>query len=422
MSKIPPVEPETPPSSSTVWSTPTRYFVLTLIVIAFVWLAFLVAPLLQTIGIAILLALLLDPLVRWLMRRTGMSRAWAATIVFFLFLIILFGIPLWMGSIAVTQLSELGTDLSAASIALQEWLFQPVDIFGIHLEPSDFLINFERSLADTFSSLPLGSLNLLSSITTNLLWVFTVFVTLYYFLKDGPRVRPWVLEHVPEPYQEEMAVLLNRVEEIWGKFLRIQLLLFVVFALLLLLGTLLVVWLFRSGLLQWSPIGFALLLLLVYTAVQQIDNLWLRPQFIGRYLQLHPGIVFVGLIAGLAFGGILGALVVIPAIATARVVGHYLYYKILGEPLTASYLFQQEEVVPETAESPPPLANPSPENHPATSLPDNLFWRLTRPPAQVLIKLGTGLAVVFLFMYRLLTRGRNWLQSRYTSPRSTNES
>ena len=75
-----------------------------------------------------------------------------------------------------------------------------------------------------------------------------------------------------------------------------------------------------------------LLLLVVYTAVQQVDNLWLRPQYMGRQLQLHPGLVFISLIAGLAFAGILGALVIVPMLATARVVGRYLYDKIVAAP------------------------------------------------------------------------------------------
>ena len=135
-----------------------------------------------------------------------------------------------------------------------------------------------------------------------------------------------------QPTGRKSAVCLDRVDHIWGKFLGIQLLLFVIFALLLLLGTLLVVWLFRSGLLEWSVLGFVGLLLAVYTAVQQVDNLWLRPQFLGRQLNLHPGIVFVGLVGALVLSGFLGALVIVPLMATAKAIGQYVHYKLLGVP------------------------------------------------------------------------------------------
>ena len=89
---------------------------------------------------------------------------------------------------------------------------------------------------------------------------------------------------------------------------------------------------FRSGLLKWSFIGFILLLLLVYTLAQQVDNLWLRPQFLGKHLRLHPGVVFVGLIGALALSGVLGAFVIVPIIATMKMVGSYVHRKLLGLP------------------------------------------------------------------------------------------
>ena len=316
--------------TSSDWSVPTRFFVLVLVVAGGIWLAVLVAPLLQAVGIAVLLALLLNPLVRWGMRR--LRRGWAAAIVFTLFFVFLLGITIGMGSLAINQIADIGADLSAAATELQEWLLQPIHVLGYRLEPTSLLTNFETLLNDTLATLPRGSLNFLSAITTNLLWIMTVFVMLYYLLKDGPLLRPWLMERLPSNQRGELSILFDRIEEIWGRFLRIQLLLFFVLVVLLLLGTLLVVWLFRSGLLRWSPLGFILLLLAVYTAVQQVDNLWLRPQYMGRHLQLHPAIVFISLIAGLAFGGLLGALVSVPAVATARIVGRYIYYKVMDLP------------------------------------------------------------------------------------------
>jgi putative heme transporter len=315
------------------WSPPARTFALVLITAALIWLAVVIMPLLQAVIIAVLLALLLNPLVHWVKRRLRLDRTWAVVVVFAAFLIVLLGIPIGLGSLAVTQVSNLGTEFSAAIAELERWVLQPVDFLGYHVEPASLLVNLETTLSSTLAILPRGSLNLLSNVTTNLLWTLTIFVTLYYLLKDGPRIRPWFLDHVPVDYQPEISILLDQMEEIWGRFLRIQILLFIVLIVLLILGTLLVIWLFRSGLVRWSPVGFVLLLLLVYTAVQQIDNLWLRPQYMGRYLQLHPGLLFVGLIAGLVFGGLLGALVVVPAIATARIVGRYLFNKILSRPL-----------------------------------------------------------------------------------------
>lgn len=314
----------------TTWSTTTRVLILVILLATAVWIAVVASPLLQVVGIAALLGYLLDPAVQFLMRRTRMRRSWAAAVTFLLFLLVLVGVPVWVGTVAVTQLIRLETDFLAAVEEIGQWLTHSVVIFGYSFTLPDLLSDLPTALGDVVAMLPGGSLNILSSVTTNLLWGSAVLITLYYFLKDGPRIKPWLADLAPAAYQVEIGHLLDEVDRIWGKFLRVQLLIFVILTVLAAVGTLLVVWLFRSGLVEWSLFGFVLLLLLVYTAVQQVDNLWLRPQFLGKQLRLHPGIVFVGLIGALALSGVLGALVIVPVIATGKVVGRYLHRKLLG--------------------------------------------------------------------------------------------
>jgi predicted PurR-regulated permease PerM len=237
-----------------------------------------------------------------------------------------------VGTAVVNQLDDLSTDLLAAINQIEVWLFQPVTILDFQFNPQNYLDEFNQMVGDVLNTLPGGSFNVLANVTTNLLWGTLVLVTLYYLLKDSPRIKPWLLHLVPEAYQPEYERLLDEVNHIWGRFMRIQLLLFLIFGILMVLGTLLVVWLFRSGLLEWSFLGFVLLLLAVYTAVQQIDNLWLRPQFLGKQLHLHPGVAFVGLVGGLALSGFIGALVAVPLIATVRVIGRYIHRKLVGIP------------------------------------------------------------------------------------------
>ncbi|MCB9444152.1 MAG: AI-2E family transporter [Ardenticatenaceae bacterium] len=295
-------------------------------------LAVVASPLLISVGLAGILAYLLNPLVDRLTNRTRLSRTGAAVIVFWLVLLILIGIAAGVGTAVINQIDILNTDLLAAITQIEEWLFQPVDILGFQLNAQDYLDEFNQMFTNALETLPGGSFNILTSVSTNLLWGTLVLVMLYYFLKDSPKIKPWLLHLTPEPYQPEFERLLDEVNHIWGRFMRIQLLLFLVLGTLMLLGTLLVVWLFRSGLLEWSFLGFVLLLLAVYTAVQQLDNLWLRPQFLGKQLHLHPGVAFAGLVGGLALSGFIGALVAVPLIATVRVIGRYVHRKLLGIP------------------------------------------------------------------------------------------
>jgi predicted PurR-regulated permease PerM len=177
---------------------------------------------------------------------------------------------------------------------------------------------------------PASSLSTLNAITDNLLWSTVVLVSFYYFLKDGPQIKPWLVSLLPPQAQPDGQRLLDEIDTIWSLFLRVQLFIFVILAFLMVASTVLIIWLFRNNWLPLSPIGLIVLLILVYTAIQQVDNLWLRPQLLGRRLKLHPGLVFVGLITALALSGLLGALIVVPLIATAKILGGYAHAKLLG--------------------------------------------------------------------------------------------
>lgn len=317
---------------NTTWSPTTRILVIIIILLAAIWLAVVASPLLEALMISALLAYLLDPVVRLLMRRTRLKRSLAAVFVYVLFLLVLASIPAALGAVTVGQFHRLETEFAAAVDALERWLFRPVNVLGYQLRPRALLDDLEQSASSALAALPGGSLGVLSDMTTNLLWGLVILVSLYYFLKDGPKIKPWLVGLAPDEYQAEIQRLLDEIDNVWRVFLRVQLLIFIVLAILITTGTFTVIWLFRTGLLPWSPFVFILLLVLVYTAAQQVDNLWLRPQLIGRQLRLHPALVFVGLTGALALSGVLGTIIVVPCMATAKVVGRYVRHKLLGLP------------------------------------------------------------------------------------------
>lgn len=295
-------------------------------------MAIVLNPLLNALLIAALLAYLLDPLVRLLMRRTRLTRPRGAGLVFVFFILLLASLPAALGTVVVGQFQRIMTELVEAVTALERWIAQPIELLGYRIYPQLLLDNLEQAAGSVLSTLPEGSFNILSGVTTNLLLGLVVLVSVYYFLKDGPKIKSWLVDFAPTAYRGDVQRLLDEIDEVWGVFLRVQLLIFVVLAILMAGGTFSVIWLFRTGLLAFSPLGFILLLILVYAAAQQVDNLWLRPQLMGRRLHIHPGLVFAGLTAALVVGGVLGALIIVPLMATVMVIGRYIYSQLLDLP------------------------------------------------------------------------------------------
>jgi putative heme transporter len=314
------------------WSTPTRIMVISAILLAGVWLIVQASAMFESLLIAALLAYLLYPLVKWLERRTRLNHRAAAALVFLVFILLVASIPAAMGTLAVSQFDRLSSELTTALLALRERAMQPFFIFGFRIYPETMIANTEQALSNSLAALPGGSLNVLSSLTKNILWVLLILITMFYLLRDGPNLKAVLLKYVPLAYKAEIDRLIDEIDIVWRIFLKVQLLIFFVLAGLMILGTAGIIWLFRAGLLAFSPLAFVALVVLLYTAVQQVDNLWLRPWLMGEQLKLHPGIVFAGLTGALAVSGLLGALLIVPGIATVKVVGEYIHRKLSDQP------------------------------------------------------------------------------------------
>lgn len=314
------------------WSYPTRLVVVLIGLIGLVWLISVTGPLFQALIVAALLAYLLAPLARLMESRTRLNYEWSGRVVYVLFLLVLGAIPAALSTVAVSQFHRVEQELIDAVTELSQWLTQPFFIFDFDFQPLAVLNTVGTNITSTIGVWSSSALGTLLSVTTNLLWGLTALVSLYYFLVEANRIKPGLLKLVPVDYQDEIAILLDEIDNAWRIFLRAQLIIFLILTALLLVSTLLVLGLYRANLLPLSPIGLIVLLAIVYTLVQQIDNIWLRPYFFGDQLKLHPGLVFVSLIGALALGGILAVIIIVPCLATAKVIGRYIHLKLLGLP------------------------------------------------------------------------------------------
>ena len=113
-----------------------------------------------------------------------------------------------------------------------------------------------------------------------------------------------------------------------------------------------------------DPVLAVVGVLVLYTAVQQLENAILVPKIQGSAVQLHPSVVIFVLIMGGAIGGLLGAILAIPITAAARDVYRYLFNKLSDDevPLESDEPPAPPDVAePETE----PELEPEPETEPA---------------------------------------------------------
>lgn len=364
------------------WSTTTRYFVLILLLGGLLWLAISARDLIGPLALSALLAYVLNPLVNRLSNQSHLSRQTVVLLVYIIFLAALVAAVAIVAPIIPVQIAKLAEQLETITGQVQSLLGRPIVIFNIEF-PLDALLANWPALTQGVTR-PDLLINVLSATSTNLVWVMVVIFTTYYLLLDWGRLRDWLLGLVPGPYQPDIRHLYTDVRKVWRRYFAGQLRLMLVvgvltglaatvmglpgalafgvlaavFDIILTVGPLIVTviagivaFVAGSTYLPLSNFWFMVLVVTVFSLIQVLENTWIRPRIMSDQLRLHPAVVFVAVVASLALAGILMALIIVPLISSALVVGRYLHCKIFNM-----------EPWPEELEKPPAEDQPASQN------------------------------------------------------------
>jgi len=345
------------------WSLPVRFYVLTVVLILLGILIWVTREMIAPLVIAGMIAYILNALVNQLVDRTRLGHSWAVNLVYFISLGLLIAVPAVLVPVLSSEVDTLSQDLLAIVYRFQSFSAEPILVGGFKINLDTLLPNPGESLTGIINTLPEYTLQIIESTSRNTAWFLVVLVTIYYLLMDWDRVREWSIHLAPQPYQPEIRRVYDEVKKVWAAYVRGQLaLMFIVgvifsivwlaiglpgavvlgiltglFSLVpeigpLVAGAMAVAVAFLAGSL-YLPLSngwFTLLAAGLYLVLINFKNIWLRPRIMGRSVNLNEGLVFVAIIAAVIFGGVLGALVIVPVLASTIVIGRYLRARILG--------------------------------------------------------------------------------------------
>ena len=312
--------------------------------------------------IAFLLAFVLSFPVNWIQRQTGWARGTAVLVHY----VVLLALLLLMPALLIPRLSGLFTSLRQSleelTLSLQTastGLLVPLGEY--HLSPDTLL----QQAGDGLQNVLLATANPMSifrGVSSGVLQVVYVLVLNYWLLADLHRLRRVVFEQIPPDYQEDVRRLALDLGAVWQAFLRGQIVLALVVGIITWIPLALVgmanaaglavlagvmeflpnvgqgisgtigvlVALFQGS--TWMPVShltFALIVLVIYSLIAQAENVYLVPRLVGGRVRLHPAVAFVGTVGGALVFGVLGVLLAMPVIASARILSIYIYRKLL---------------------------------------------------------------------------------------------
>jgi predicted PurR-regulated permease PerM len=75
-----------------------------------------------------------------------------------------------------------------------------------------------------------------------------------------------------------------------------------------------------------------LIVMALHLVYQQFDLNYLIPRIIGRSVHLPPLVVILGIVSGAVLAGVLGIFLAAPTIASARVLGRYIFSNLFDLP------------------------------------------------------------------------------------------
>jgi HAD superfamily hydrolase (TIGR01549 family) len=365
--------------AATAWSPTTKRLIIVGLVIVLLLVLYVFRALLPPIAIALVLAYILKPLADLVERRTKMPRTLSVIIVFIVLLLIVSLIPATVLPYAVDRFTRLNLDFQKLTDDLLTFLSQPISVLGYSISLQDMVGDLQGALQDLLRPFATQTVTVLFGVASSLLWLLSILVISFYLVKDAGRLRSFLDRLAPPGHIEELRRLREEINHVWKAFFRGQLLLGIIIGVVVWLAmiavglpnaglmgllaglleviptfgpvlatipALLVAFFLGSTYLPLSNFWFAVLVLGVYTLIQQLENAYLVPRIMGRRLQLHPVVVFIGVLAGGLLFGALGVLLAAPIIGTLRVALSYTYAKLLDEDPYPPEFVEAGEIYP----------------------------------------------------------------------------
>lgn len=306
------------------------------------------------VALAVLLAVLLDPINRFFRKKLGLPSSASAAISLILGLGIVVGLISLSSSQILSQLGDLVKRASDGLQSLSEWLQSGP--LGLELNAVD---GYLSSLSDEVlkvvqnnsGRLASGALSITSTVGNVITGALICLFVLFFLMKDGRKIWMWVLRCLPERSRQPLHEAGIRGWVTLSAYAKAQITVAAIDALgiglgafflgvplaiplgvLVFLGSFIpIVGAFVTGsiavLVALVDQGFttALFMLLVILIVQQVEGNVLQPWLMSNAVSLHPVAVLLAVAAGSFLFGIPGALFAVPVAAFLNTSILYLY-------------------------------------------------------------------------------------------------
>lgn len=358
--------PETPPPSPSPphrWTYDVRRWVVIGLIVAGVLFAYFIRDTIPVLVLALLVAYLLNPIVTFLALRLKIPRLAAAALTYLVLIAVLIELTILVAPNIARQVTALVADFDLLVVRLIDAAKQ-IPLLAeraSELDPAQVSLQLRAEARGLLEQAP----RFLSGALSSLFSMFVVLVLSFYLVKDADIFIQRIEASFPDAYRDDFQRIARELDKVWSGFLRGQVVLALIIGLVttialtilgvrsaLLLGVLAgilevvptigpiiamipaVLIAFFQGSTLWGiePTLFAVIVILTYFGIQQLENHVVVPNVLGASVNLPPVLILAGTIIGASLAGVLGIFLAAPVLATARLFFQYVLHKLF-EPL-----------------------------------------------------------------------------------------
>lgn len=313
-----------------------------------VYLGFKLAIFYMPFLIAFIIALMLEPCIRFIMRKTKLKRKASSILVFVIAIIIIVGLLIWAGATIVSEASNLLTSLNEyfeKGYALVQDLLSKIDFSRLQI-PENIMNTIQESAMEFLGTLTewaknalTGAINFLTSIPTIGVYMVVTLLSLYFMCVDKVYMIDQLEHHLPQTWVKKIGVHLKGLVKSLGGYLKAELTLVLISFIIsviglyifhfvglnveypllmaLIIGFVDLLPIFGSGtfMIPWAVLSactgdFTLAIaILVLWAIMSIVRQMIEPKIVSGHIGIHPIFTLIAMYTGFKFIGVLGMII-----------------------------------------------------------------------------------------------------------------